>query len=503
VRLELRQAYDEHREIEHQPFRAACYAAHTSLHLDAHGRVSVCALNRLRPAGEVGQASLEEIWRGPVMVALREALRAYDLSQGCHRCRWEIEGGKLTGAYATGFDEFPADEEPAWPRRMEFALSNVCNLECVMCSGEFSSAIRARREGLPPLRHPYDDAFFDDLRPFLPHLRQARFLGGEPFLVPEYFRIWDLMIEVGATAQCNVTTNGTRFDRRVERVLEALPFSIGISIDGVRRETVESIRRGASYDELMANVARFRAYTEAAGTSLSLTYCLMVPNWQEFGDYLRFAQELGAQVYVNPVYQPSPLSLYRLDADELGPIVEALEAQTATVLADAPRNARTWTEQLARLHGRLTELTGADRRRADPADPAHRQGWQAVLDGLLTDPVDVEQACAGLARLSIDDSFATVPFDGGERVDRPGPYLGLAGGVERGEPYARVFARLCEEHGDEVEVLAERARIGLVGRVVLFRSGDAPPRVAIILGYPEGEAVVRAAGLVDAAAATS
>ena len=35
---------------------------------------------------------------------------------------------------------------PQWPERLELALSNACNLQCVMCNGELSSSIRIHRE---------------------------------------------------------------------------------------------------------------------------------------------------------------------------------------------------------------------------------------------------------------------------------------------------------------------------------------------------------------------
>ena len=67
---------------------------------------------------------------------------------------------------------------------MEFSISNVCNLECVMCNGNFSSAIRAHRDQLPPAKSVYSNAFDPVLRSILPHLFRAKFLGGEPFLIP-------------------------------------------------------------------------------------------------------------------------------------------------------------------------------------------------------------------------------------------------------------------------------------------------------------------------------
>jgi hypothetical protein len=60
---------------------------------------------------------------------------------------------------------------------MEF-FSNQCNLECVMCDGNHSSAMLQRRDQLPSLPKCYSDDFFSS---YLLHLTMANFLGGEPF----------------------------------------------------------------------------------------------------------------------------------------------------------------------------------------------------------------------------------------------------------------------------------------------------------------------------------
>src|SRR5262249_33725194 len=157
------------------------------------------------------------------------------------------------------FDRFSVDAvDPEWPQMIEFAGSNNCNFECIMCSGELSSTIRANRERLPPLPKLYTDQFFDDLRPFLPHLRQAKFLGGEPFLGQECFRIWDMILEDGLETQCHVTTNASQYNAKVERVLEALPVSVSVSVDGATKETVEKIRVNSHFETLLSNLHRFR-----------------------------------------------------------------------------------------------------------------------------------------------------------------------------------------------------------------------------------------------------
>ena len=258
-----------------------------------------------------------------------------------------MASGDLHGVTAKHFDHYEVEEmDPPWPQVMEFSLSNTCNLECIMCNGASSSLIRSRREKLPPLPRVYGNDFFRDLRPFLPHLKTAKFLGGEPFLIPEVHRIWDFMIEDKLTTDCVVTTNGTRYDAKVERVLERLPMSIIFSMDGATKAALERIRVNAKFDALVDHAKRFIHYTRERGTKFRFIYSLMQQNWHELGDFLLFAEALGVEVNLSPVVHPAECSLYALPGEELHTIVKQLEARRASVARQLQLNRETWTNAI-------------------------------------------------------------------------------------------------------------------------------------------------------------
>ena len=354
-----RAAYDATRDFSDKGFRAACYAPVTSMYLDPAGDVRACCQNVEHVLGNVADRSLTEIWHGEPARELRLAMIAYDLSRGCRFCQWQFDDGNYGGALAHDFDGLDVAPPPtAWPQRLELAISNTCNLECIMCDGDLSSRIRSRREGRPPLPRVYDDRFFTDLTEFLPHLVEVRFLGGEPFLAAETFRVWDLMIDLGLRTPCKVTTNGTRWNDRVERVLDHFPVSVALSLDGVSRETVEAIRQGASYDVVMANLERFARYTRDRGTLLGLTFCLMRQNWHEFADYLLLADSWGAQVGVNTVIRDS-FSLYALPLDDFAEVLAGLEARDAEMTRRLGLNAAVWYAELDRLRHWLAASRGS------------------------------------------------------------------------------------------------------------------------------------------------
>lgn len=471
--------YHGQRDIQHQTFRSACYAPFVGMSFDMNGVVSVCAFTRTTPIGQVGQDSLLDMWRGPTVRALRRAVERDDLAHACTRCAEEIAGGNLSGALAAGFDRFTAHHHPEWPTRMEFALSNSCNLQCVMCAGEFSSSIRANREGLPQLPQRYGDQFIEELTPFLPHLDQARFLGGEPFLAEINFRIWERLIDLGLGVECNVTTNGTQWSPRVERVLDALPFSVGISIDGLRPETVESIRVGVDHERLMTNVQRFVAYRDRTGASLSLTYCLMVQNVAEFVDFLLFAEELECSVFVNTVRHPPANSPYLLGAEELAEVVAMLETQRAATSSRLTRNLGVLDGQIERLRSQLVDL-----RSGEPGPSAVLERSARAVDLLeeLVDPSLSEVALIDALRArSVDNRVDVVRADHEDRVAVGDRYVELDLTNWVGRPASALHAELADRIGRRLDLVASTARDGTVGRVMTFTASGRSPTVVALL----------------------
>jgi len=364
MQAELIEAYDATRDLSRQTFRSACYAPFTSLYFDTRGNVRVCCHNWSCVVGNIAHQSIDEIWRGAATRHLRGAVASYDFSHGCGFCEWQLSSGSLASVAMRKWDSLRAESsDPAWPQMMEFSISNTCNLECVMCDGNHSSAIRSRREKLTPLHDPYTDGFFGQLRLYLPSLAKARFLGGEPFLQRSCHRIWDMLIEHRIELPCHVTTNGTIYNARTEGVLAALPVGITISLDGFRKETIERVRVHAHYESLMENVRRFWAYTRERRTTFALTYCLMRPNWEEFGDFCLFADELDCPVGINLVRRPTELSLFALPTRRLQDVVASLEKQAVTLLPRLRRNRNVWVGELIRLRQHASGLVATPDRR--------------------------------------------------------------------------------------------------------------------------------------------
>ena len=429
------------------PGLAVCRAPSASMYLDQHGDVRACCQNAGFPLGNVAEASLVEIWRGSRAGRLREAVAAGDLSLGCDFCAWRGEDASGEGSFARTFDHLRVPSvDPVWPQQLELSLSNACNLQCVMCNGDWSSSIRIHREGRAPLPVVYDEAFFEDLAVFLPHVEVVKFLGGEPFLGAESLRVMEMLAELGTGVRAEVTTNGTQWSPRIERILDRLDVRIAISLDAVHRDTYESIRIGADFDAVMANVERFLAHCTSRETVMSFSHCLMTSNWHEFDDFLRFAQEREADVFINTVTDPHDLSLYHLHPTDLRHVVDELDRRESKLVGTlSGSREHAWFEQLAvlRCHGQqradetpvyLSRPILGGLRRSDPPpvdDDVVKEILQA-LDSAVFGPVLTVDPYGTITHMDLADASSLEGVDLARMV---------------GQPVAAVYGAFAATHG--------------------------------------------------------
>ena len=368
---------------------SACFAPHSALYLRPDGLVHACCVTGFSVGTVHGpdRQSLRDIWEGAALSAQRQALEhgAFDL--GCQECEFVAESGGRAASLAVHFDRFAEGAPHQFPKLLDLALSSRCNLQCVMCNGGLSSAIRTQREGLPPLPDCYDDRFFVELDEFLPHVERFQFKGGEPFLARENRRIWDRLIELGTNPEVTVTTNGTILNDDVVRYVRELRMHPNVSIDGMDPATLESIRVGVDADRLWRNVDRFQELADEAGNGMTLSFCLMTVNWRELVPFLQEADRRALNCNVILVNQPQRYDLLQLPRDELARVDEALGGLAPELSGAA---AVAWEETTGRIRSQLDDpvelVVSSVVLTSRPVDSA----VQERLRSLLLDAYDAE-----------------------------------------------------------------------------------------------------------------
>lgn len=320
----LAEAYQKARPgLRHHTF---CHAAEINMLFSQEGEVYVCCHNQSYAIGKYPEQSIAEIWNSEAAQLIRDKLRNYDLGGGCRICADDFKRGAFKEVRARHFDTLKP--HPKYPVMMEFLLSNVCNLECVMCTGKFSSLIRKNREKLPALHTPYDGAFLHQLDEFIPHLHETRFSGsGEAFSNDINYFIWEKIIAMNRACLIMVQTNGTILSARVKEMLEKGNFQIGVSIDSLNKDTYEAIRVNANFEKVMDNLLYFREYARRKGTRFSISMCVMRQNWREVPDFIRFCNEHGAVATLHKVWHPFGNALFNLPKEELEEILQMYSQQ--------------------------------------------------------------------------------------------------------------------------------------------------------------------------------
>ena len=148
----------------------------------------------------------------------------------------------------------------------DFRFSNVCNLRCRTCDPMRSSAWAgdARALGLPgeggPIQKPYEDwdSLWRQLQPLLEEgPEEILFVGGEPLLMEEHYRILDFLIARGrADVRLTYNTNFStlRFQGRdvIDLWSRFRKVTVVASLDGSGRRG-EYLRKGLRWDEAVAN----------------------------------------------------------------------------------------------------------------------------------------------------------------------------------------------------------------------------------------------------------
>lgn len=302
-----------------------CYLPFNSLTFSFSGKVFVCGYNKDVELGRYPDNSIDEIWNGAEAETLRRHMLHNDLSYGCRHCKYFFDKGKFTNLRPLVFDKYYKNTDALFPTVFEFELSNVCNLECQMCIGEVSSSIRKNRDKLPPIQSPYDDAFVSQLEKYIPYLKEAKFYGGEPFLIPIYYEIWAKIKELNPKLDLFAITNGSQWNDKIRTLLEDLNFELAVSIDAVEKEKVERIRKNVVFEDLLKHIGYFSSACNKKGKYLTLSYTVQKDNWDQFPRVLDLCNEVNAYIYVSYLERPTQFAVTDLPKDELKKIREYLE----------------------------------------------------------------------------------------------------------------------------------------------------------------------------------
>ncbi len=324
VEKKLLKAYNKIRNKDKR--QSLCLAPFSTLLFTEYGEMLPCYYNKNIVFGRYPQDDPMKVWFGEKMISLRDHISSNNMSYGCQDCYNYIESNNFYSTGAWKYDYLPNNKN-SFPVSLDFQISNICNLACIMCNGEYSQTVRQLREKKDKYQNPYDEHFVEKIIPFIPHLKEAAFTGGEVFLIKIYYDIWDAIAKINPSVRISITTNGTILNSRVVQYLEKLNFNITISLDSVKKETFEQIRRFSSFEKVVQNLDYFIDYTRKKKTSLTVKICPMRQNAYEIPDIIRYLNSKDVLFQFNNVIFPSYVALWNLSSEELLKLINFLSTQ--------------------------------------------------------------------------------------------------------------------------------------------------------------------------------
>ncbi|MDD3859410.1 MAG: radical SAM protein [Bacteroidales bacterium] len=302
-----------------------CYAPYTSMFFSRSGLVSPCYASYNDKSLHIKTNNIKDIWFNGSFKAIREQHKTCDLSISCKFCNEIMNTGSFGSLLINKYEHY-AFSKSKYPAIMEFEISNKCNLSCIMCDSNLSSSLEAGNSEKISGNQYYDDNFVEQLKEFIHHLQLAEFTGGDPFMIQEYYKIWEMIAEINPKCHILITTNANTMNSRIEKLLETHKnIHFNVSIDSLEKENYESIRRGGNLEFALKNLDIFIKYTKKHNTSLNILVCPMTVNKHELHKFVDFANENDICVFYHTVIKPKELSLKYVDKNILMDTIKNME----------------------------------------------------------------------------------------------------------------------------------------------------------------------------------
>jgi len=138
----------------------------------------------------------------------------------------------------------------AWPNRLYIEITNVCNLDCIMCPTGLHVLGRSKGH----MKWSLFKMVIDEMAPHVP--TTTLHIWGEPLLHPKLIKMIRYARNKGIDV--SISTNATLLNEAIARKLIASGLSeIYLCMDGMDAATYEKIRRKADFETTKGNIERF------------------------------------------------------------------------------------------------------------------------------------------------------------------------------------------------------------------------------------------------------
>lgn len=181
----------------------------------------------------------------------------------------------------------------AKPTMISFISTSDCNIDCPACS---QNTVRRTK-----VQHrPGTEA---DVLAHVPYLTQFIWHGGEPYLIRGFRQFVDgFRSDDNPNLAFGFTSNGTLLNAAELSKLEKFPrINASVSMDSFDKASFETIRKGARFDSVCANVLRAVKWSDPPRRVVSVGMVVLKSNIHELPQNLSFAVEHDIGLNLSPV----------------------------------------------------------------------------------------------------------------------------------------------------------------------------------------------------------
>lgn len=342
--------FQNSRTIPEAHKKISCYAPFNHMRIRRDGDMSPCCFSLKKLRWKKGEVGLKDYWFGSLNEEYQSAMLGRNLHSGCgHEDRPNTCGNLIKNKIIPPINDYDHnagedrlyhalnsvfEDTKSMPKIFEFEISNLCNMACPMCMGNLSSKHMLGRDKDLMKYEPnvFDDddnlnELIDQFEEFIPHLDEIRFVGGEPFAHKGFFKICDRIADINPDMSVQVCTNGSVYNKKVEKISKQNKLKLSVSIDTVIPEEYKQIRIGGQYQQTFENIQKFKNTAQ----SVMINATIMSINVGNISKFFHYAIENNLETFINTYSRlgrsNSPdWSLNRVDKSTLQKSIEELES---------------------------------------------------------------------------------------------------------------------------------------------------------------------------------
>ena len=289
-----------------------CPAPWTSLNIDQAGETSPC-FHCVEMIGNNKKMSIQEIIHGPKVTSMREAMARGEWHKACDWCKRLEETTGSSGRTVRGTSAetlAQIDTNPDFFKLEHLAVnwSNLCNLTCVYCNDQASTAWQSvRKIPINHVKNEHDDLI--ELAKTQGHHIQGLSLGGGEPLLQKGLDVFLSHLNP-ATVSVMVTTNLSMeiTANPIYQILKTWPkVEWQVSFDNANKEKFEYVRDGANWGQFVKNLRQMKQDGQHVNAHPAYSiYCAL--DLMEYYDFC-IAENLG--IYWCELNHPIELDIRR------------------------------------------------------------------------------------------------------------------------------------------------------------------------------------------------